>query len=163
MQNTPNQGLAGKARRTRHRSRASRLHHQHLIEEYLGESEGLRDSRSDRPIRIGHRPEFLPSAELGLDDSAAGQLELPLTTPEANDGGAVITIPKEKSTDLAALEAATIATQPSPAMPVREVSTIAEIGSAADEFSLRGLLAGCVMGTAAAAVVLFVIRALLIA
>ncbi len=94
MRNTPNQGLAGKARRSRHRSRASRLHQQLLIEEYLGESKRLLESGIDRPIRIGHRPEFLPSAELGLDDSAAGQLELPLTTPEANDGGAVITIPK---------------------------------------------------------------------
>lgn len=162
MRNTPNQGLAGRARRARHRSRASRLHHQHLIEEYLGGSERLQDSRSDRPIRIGHRPEFLPSAELGLDDSGAGQLELPLITPEAIEAGAVITIPKEKSASLAALEAATIATQSSPATPVHEVSSVAVTGSAADEFSIRGLLVGCAMGSAAAAMVLIVIRTFLI-
>ncbi len=162
MRNTPNQGLAGKARRSRHRSRASRLHHQHLIEEYLGESERIQGSRTDRPIRIGHRPEFLPSAELGPDDSAAGQLELPLTTPEAIDGGVVITIPKEKSANLAALEAATIATQPSTAMPVHEVSSVAATGFAADEFSIRGLLAGCAMGSAAAAMILMMFRILIL-
>ncbi len=163
MQNTPNQGLAGKARRTRHRSRASRLHHQHLIEEYLGEDETLESTRSDRPIRIGHRPEFLPSAELGLDDSAAGQLELPLTEHEAIEGSAVITIPKDESANLAALEAATIASQPSRAAPDQKVGTVADPGSTADEFSIRGLLVGCAMGTAAAAMVLAVIRTLLIA
>ena len=163
MRNTPNQGLAGKARRSRHRSRASRLHQQYLIEEYLGGSERLLDSGRARPIRIGHRPEFLPSAELGPDDSAAGQLDLPLTTPEVIDGDAVITVPKEKSATLAALEAATIAMQPSPALPVRQASTIADTGSVADEFSLRGLLVGCGMGSAAAAMVLIVIRTFLIA
>ncbi len=163
MRNTPNQGLAGKARRSRHRSRASRLHHQHLIEEYLGDSERLLDSGSDRPIRIGHRPEFLPSAELGPDDSAAGQLDLPLTEHEAIEGAAVITIPKEKPANLAALKAATIATQPSPALPVHKANTVADTGSTADEFSIRGLLVGCAVGTAAAAMVLIVIRTLLIA
>lgn len=162
MRNTPNQGLAGKARRSRHRSRASRLHHQHLIEEYLGESERLLDSGSDRSIRIGHRPEFLPSAELGPDDSAAGQLDLPLTEPEAIDEAAVMTVPKEKSANLAALEAA-IATQSSPAMPVHKASNVADTGSTAEEISIRGLLVGCAVGSAAAAMVLLVIRTLLIA
>ena len=161
MRNTPNQGLAGKARRSRHRSRASRLHHQHLIEEYLGESERLLESGRDRPIRIGHRPEFLPSAELGPDDSAAGQLDLPLTTPEAIDGDAVITVPQKKSANLAALEAATIATQPSPALPVRDGRTVADTGSTADEFSLRGILVGCAMGSAAAAMILMMFRILI--
>ena len=162
MRNTPNQGLAGKARRSRHRSRASRLHHQHLIEEYLGGSERLLDSGSDRPIRIGHRPEFLPSAELGLDASGAGQLELPLITPEAIEAGAVITIPKEKSASLAALEAATLATQSSPATPVHELSSVAVTGSGADEFSIRGLLVGCAMGSAAAAMILMMFRVLVL-
>ncbi len=162
MRNTPNQGLAGKARRSRHRSRAATLHHQHLIEEYLGGSDRTLESESGRSIRIGHRPEFLPSAELGPDDSAAGQLDLPLTEHEAIEGSAVMTIPKEKSANLAALQAA-IATQPSPAMPVRKVRTIAGTGSTVNEFSMRGLLVGCAVGTAAAAMLLIVIRTLLIA
>ncbi len=160
MRNTPNQGLAGKARRTRHRSRASRLHQQHLIEQYLGD-ESSRQTKSDRSIRIGHRRDFLPSAELGLDDSGAGQLELPLTTPEVIDGGAVMIIPKEKSANLAALEAATIATQSSPTTSVRDVSTVADSGSAEDEFSLRCLLIGCAMGSAAAAMILMMFRILI--
>ncbi len=163
MRNTPNQGLAGKARRTRQRSRASRMHHQHLIEEYLGESKSHLHAGRDRPIRIGHRPEFLPSADLGPDDSAAGQLELPLPAPEVIDGDAVMIIPKEKSTKLAALEAATIAVQTRPALPVREVRTVADTGADENEFSLRGLFVGCALGSAAAAMALVVIRALLIA
>ena len=62
MRNTPNQGLAGKARRSRHRSRASRLHHQHLIEEYLGESERLLDS--------GIGDSFLTPSTTGRNDRA---------------------------------------------------------------------------------------------
>ena len=161
MRNTPNQGLAGKARRTRHRSRASRLHQQHLIEQYLGDDESSRQTKSDRSIRIGHRRDFLPSAELGLDDSGAGQLELPLTTPETIDGGAVMTIPKEKSANLAALEAAAIATQSSPSTSVRDESSVAGAGSAEDEFSLRCLLIGCAMGSAAAAMILMMFRILI--
>ena len=69
---------------------------------------------------------------------------------------------KAREAEVAALEAA-IATQPSPAMPVGAVRTIADTGSTADEFSLRGLLVGCAVGSAAAAMILLVIRTFFIA
>lgn len=162
MRNTPNQGLAGKARRVRHRSRATRLHQQHLIEQYLGDDESPRQTKSDRPIRIGHRRDFQPSAELGLDDSGAGQLELPLTTIGEVEGGAVLTIPKEKSANLAALEAATLASSRTEATPAQEPRSADAAGPSMDEISLRGLLMGCALGSAAAAMVLVMFRILVL-
>lgn len=77
-------GLSGKARRTRDRSRGVRMQADRMIGEYLLEEQTL--APPDRPIPLGSRSEFLPTADVpeyrsfdGSDSAigpAFGQLEL---------------------------------------------------------------------------------------
>lgn len=186
MQNTPNQGLSGKARRQRFLSRSSRLHHQQLIENYLeqrsksaegGESRTAHTEGRDRPIPIGHRREFIPTADPSPDDSAAGQLELSLS-PVDDDDVVFVAVPKAKEPrlDISSLHAARRVSRVAPAQqtaantrrtPSKTPPPVRAIGGVSPErpqsvdkerFRLPGFLFGCAIGTAAATVVLVCIR-----
>ena len=60
MFNARHGGLTGKARRAREESRSSRLYAHQMIAEFFDPETGPRHRRA-RPIRLGHRSEFLPS------------------------------------------------------------------------------------------------------
>ncbi len=96
-----------------------------------------------------------------MDDSAAGQLELPLTVFDENDGEAVITIPKEKSADFSKVRGASLDKAETRASAVRPASQADEKESAdaaTTTFTWRGLLVGCAVGTAAAAVIMMALH-----
>ncbi len=155
MENTGYSGLAGKARRARDLSRASRMHAQQIIDEYLyAESDAWRPQRF---IPIRGRSEFLPSAAFIREEPSAlthRQLELPLTA------GAVATLPSPDET-------ARERTLPEPAVQPQRDSVIRprrapfrpiQRRKPSSPFTPRGFLFGCALGSAAAAVVLLVVQ-----
>lgn len=160
MRNTPNQGLAGKARRKRVRSRTTRLYQQQLIEDYVHNRNELGKSPLDRSIPIGHRREFVPTAEPGLDDSAAGQLDLSLTPVDEDRDAAFIAVPKDEAETFrpAQREIAKAVAASKPVAVGRPVATSEVEGVVASEFTWRGFAFGCAIGGSAAAVLLVFIR-----
>ena len=153
MENTRYNGLAGKARRARDLSRASRMYAQHMIDEYMyPESDTWRPQRF---IPVRGRSEFLPSAAFVREEPgtlAHRQLELPLTavaaplpvagpTPERTLPEPVV----EPSRD------SVIRPPRTPFRPVRRRKP-------SSPFTPRGFLFGCALGSAAAAVVLLVVQ-----
>jgi hypothetical protein len=155
MENTGYNGLAGKARRARDLSRASRMHAQQIIEEYLyTESDAWRPPRF---IPIRGRSEFLPSAAFVGEATSAlrhRQLELPLAA------GTVTTLPAPDET-------ARERTLPEPVVQPRRDSVIrprrapfrpVQRRKQSSPFTPGGFLFGCALGSAAAAVVLLVVQ-----
>jgi hypothetical protein len=169
--------VSGKARRVRALSRASRLQSRELISEYFDWHETSMEP-DDHPIRLGRRSEFFPSVTSPSEEQAAAvastsagsaafsgvQLELPLTPADVAAGAAGATHPDPavrfqdvrpirppranghdwRSRNTPAMDAATLDWR-RPARPKQPLS-------------LGGFLYGCVLGGAAAAVVLLVVH-----
>ena len=157
MSSGPNRGLAGKARRAHYRSRASRLCAQQLIAEYLDPEPVRSTVPYDRPIPIGHRREFLPSAAPVYHDALGNQLELTLTDVETITDGTIRIVPAGQSASGRSKNGKT----------VRHVGRQIQHGSQAgaptervlgQTFTLRGFLCGCAVGSAAAAIVLLLLQ-----
>lgn len=152
-------GLSGKARRRRHRSRSQRLYAKQLVDEYF---EPKLFSRGDRYIPIRRRSEFLPSAplpegvafvrkepeaelRLGSDDHAGRVVDARAAQRKAAGAirfGAFATRITSRTTDRVREDCANKATVP----------------AVASSFTPRGFAYGCLFGSAAAAVILLVVR-----
>ncbi len=135
-------GLSGKARKARYRHRAARLHSNKLIEDYMEPETSQRAAKQHVPIR--GRGEFLPSvAYIGNVSETNQQLELPLdrTEERRTPTDRSIRFPEDrtKTFDPRALE------------PAGD-----ERGGKLGDFTLRGFVMGCAMGSAAAALLLLV-------
>jgi len=185
MSLAPHGGLSGKARHLRCRSRAQRLVAKQLIDDF---NELQVDAEvPERYIRISGRNEFLPAiaqASLRTPRPAYAQLELPLRM--AGDDTAWAST-RESSTDprtFAATGSTPGAPTDAPAaskMPAdllkEQVIRFARSAGPdvilpfkppeqldrpkAPPFTIGGFLAGCAMGSAAAAVALLVVRTIL--
>ena len=155
MENTRYNGLAGKARRARDLSRASRMQAQQMIEEYLyPESDSWRPQRF---IPIRGRSEFLPSAAFMSDEPSTlthRQLELPLSAgavasrPSRAEGAPERTLPEHV---VRSRRDSVIRPPRAPFRPVQRQKQSAV-------FTPGGFLFGCALGSAAAAVVLLVVQ-----
>lgn len=156
-------GLHGKARRAHSRNRASSLHAQRLIAEFDGDDTEVLFAQRDIPL--GRRNDFLPSVvfSTAVDQDnqewhgIGTQLQLPLTvldgsgglerdgeigrvsagTEDENHGRGVIRILRS--------ERASMFKQPEQMQDSQQVT-------------LGGFLKGCAMGTAAAVLLLLVLR-----
>jgi hypothetical protein len=169
MENGITQGLAGRARRVFHRSRADRLFAQQSIDEYF-EPDPC-EVRHDRFIPISRRNDFLPSVTcsiLGEETEKHTQLELPLTSDGDNGRNADQT-PSLAVTRGDPTANAAIRFDPQAAAQKRRDSgdnAAGETGPACaavmerGSFSLRGFLFGCALGSSAAAVLLLVLSAM---
>ncbi len=149
MQAVKHGGLSGKARRVRERNRAARLYARQLLENYL-EPEGV-DPGEARYIPIRGRKDFLPSiVQTGPVETSDRdpQLHLPLdapgrTTPARKPEGpadGVIRFPRTDKRSMAPLF--------KPPEDFRRKP----------EFTWRGFLVGCAMGSAAAAFFLLIVQ-----
>ena len=152
-------GLAGKERKTHVRTRASRSHSQQLINDFFEPDPDTVRSQRDIPVR--GRSEFLPSLTYhnGAGSARAPQqLELPLastgkSTP--SDGQAGVQPPAaERST----AEATPGTREPSTVPFPRQVLRRLESSKQTKPFTASGFLLGCALGSAAAAMILLVIR-----
>ena len=164
MQATKLCGLNGKARTLRQRDRASRLHAQHLLEEYFDPD--LIADRRDRYIPIRSRSEFLPAVtvwrdernedDMGFSQAVQFELSLDATAPAPADCcDAGVKVP---------------ATQPTP-VELRHANEKPPMGWARPKVSFQPIsrrnprnsfdpkrfLYGCLLGSAAAAVVLLMV------
>ena len=155
MENTRYNGLAGKARRARDLSRASRMYAQHMIDEYMyPESDTWRPQRF---IPIRGRSEFLPSAAFVREEPSTlthRQLELPLTagTVAAPPSSAEPTPERTLPEHVVGPRRDSVIRPPrTPFRPVRRRKP-------SSPFTPGGFLFGCALGSAAAAVVLLVIQ-----
>ncbi len=160
MQDTAPGALTGKARRTRHRGRAARLYSQQLIDDYVDPDPGPSFIRLQRRIPIRHRSEFLSPAGDGTGDYIDSQLEL--TFPEVQASTAT-----EGRTE----SSASSPTNDHRSMPDGERMSVAPLGSrprdpaertcpmdATEGLNLSGFACGCMVGGAAAAVVLLILQ-----
>lgn len=156
-------GLSGKARRVRNRSRAARLHAQQMIEEYA-EPDPLAGHR-DRYIPIRGRSEFLPSVAQASVPAARPdrrQMELPFTS------AAKTNVTVRPATVVS--PAPPCDTRPKADAVIRPPCTAGKVGALPfkppeqfgharrRKYTISGFLVGCAMGSAAAAVALFVVR-----
>ncbi len=154
-------GLSGKARHVRCRNRAARMQADELVNEYLESTMTSPGRRRTIPIR--GRSEFLPSIAQAQAASAAGrdaQLELPLAStkepgkvqPAAAD---TATVPKTASKPPVDV-VIRFPRSSKPTAPLRlKPPTHYRRKS---EFTIGGFLAGCAMGSAAAALLLLVVQ-----
>ena len=152
MRDAPPGGLAGKARRVHHRSRAARLCAQQQIADYLVPKPEPVELRDSRPIPIGHRREFVASVAPEPLHVSGQQLELPLTRVEPVAEGTIrITrkpLPLSKAGGAAGTNGQTVRKAASHTQPTRPRET----------FSLWRFLGGCAMGSAAAAMILLIVQ-----
>ncbi len=151
-------GLSGKARRARGRYRAARLHGTQLVDEYLDEGPPLSGgNRWSGSVPIKGRAEFLPTVTASnrrrkkrrAARRGGSQLELPYTSgdhvlplsqPEMQTVlGSPIRFPLAAEARQAPRDGAVTARETPPP-------------------SFRGFLLGCAMGTAAAVVMLLMMR-----
>ncbi|MFH1110914.1 MAG: hypothetical protein V1790_17205 [Planctomycetota bacterium] len=170
MENAGYNGLAGKARRARDLSRASRMLARQMIDEYLyPESDAWRPQRF---IPIRGRSEFLPSAAFIREEPSTlthRQLELPLTAGAVSPPSAIEAAP-ERTLPHRGVEASpgpTVATEPRTAAEQPRDSVIRPRRAPfrpirrrkpSSPFTPGGFLFGCALGSAAAAVVLLVVQ-----
>ena len=148
MRNERKGGLCGKARQHKHRTRGLDMMTQEMISEYLYEDEEV--TEQERYIPIGRRSEFVPTA---ADTTAAGnQLELPFDTREDDEA---LCFPR-RSADRPRQHDADRAEQA--AAPDTQRATAACTPPNVTRTNWRGLMFGCLVGGAAAAVVLMMIR-----
>ena len=169
-------GRAGKARQKHHFERFAQREAEEAIEDFLAVHDS--STGSERIIPVRRRAEFIPTAVDECDDSAAGpgfeqlgfdfdpDLE-PARNPEADReyarwaaraAAAVADPSTTEQPDRPAAEP--IVFRPQVAQPATAVGR--QPASPAQPFSLRGLLTGCAIGAAAAAVLLLVIRVLVL-
>jgi len=135
-------GLSGKARKARYRNRAARLHANRLIEDYMEPETSQKSTIQHVPIR--GRGDFLPSvAHIGKVSDTDQQLELPLDRTEERR------TPTDQSVRFPADRARTF--DPRVLEPA-----VGEQGGILGDFTLRGFMMGCAMGSAAAALLLLV-------
>ena len=158
MEDTRYYGLAGKARRARDLTRATRMYSQQMIEEYLyPEPDTWRPARY---IPIRGRSEFLPSAAFFSEDQDAptqGQLELPLLAA----GPARESAPPDQTVERSS--AVKVADDPRRDSVIRPLKspyqpTPQRKQQQQSPFSPGGFLFGCALGSAAAAMVLLVVQ-----
>ena len=158
-------GLHGKARRSRERSRAARLHSRQLISEYLDPAERI--EHGDRPIRMGRRNEFLSSIASTVSEPAPvvsprreaasgpahSQLELPLTR---EDGREAADLADARDPDNKAPTRPALRPTANPDIRFEPVPSSAPASTGAAK--LGRFLYGCLLGSAAAALLLMVIH-----
>lgn len=158
-------GLAGKAQRSYRRSRAARRDHQLAIAEFLEPKHGSSGPCLEHPIPIGHRREFLPSADPAADIIPAPcgvQLELPLAGPDElceariERGGT-----KRSPRQLPAAVRRKGRTAAEPGRPGAATAHRPQSGPGEriQTVSLGGFLYGVILGSAAAAMILVVLMA----
>jgi len=157
MENTRYNGLAGKARRTRDRNRATRMYSQQMIEEYLYPEPDT--WHPERYIPIRSRSEFFPSAAFFSDDQdmpTQRQLELPLIAASASREGG---LPDQTLSRSAAVEAADEPRRDSVIRPLKApFQPTPHRKQKQSPFTPGGFLFGCALGSAAAAMVLLVVQ-----
>ena len=158
-------GLAGKARWSHRRKRASRRYHQQAVAEVMEPEQSTFSWKLERPIPIGHRSEFLPSAEPAADivpATSETQLELPLTKP---DGVRTQWSEEPKATRRrrgmasAVEQAGRAAGEPGQAGTAPRRRPRGTPAERPQTVSLGGFLYGVILGSAAAAMVLVVLMA----
>jgi len=174
-------GLQGKARHDRFRKRARQLHSQRLIEEFVDPEK--QQQRTPRHIPIKHRAEFVPSAPVMGSKYGTGteqELELVYSTESEScnvDGGlfdgAYALVPPDSQDHSAITFSASTGTgrrdQDDTSVEPAERDALfgdrrKETGlgegdrSAIESFTARGFAFGCAIGTAAAAVLLMMVR-----
>lgn len=170
-------GLAGKARRVRERGRASRLYTQQWIDDYLDPEE--QRERPRRPIPIRARSEFLPSMfDVSIEEREADRRDVSHSPSDTNET-LVFQFPSsiEQPIESAASQsqrAVQILSAPN-APPLRqptveslpfERSSKRRPWSPAnrrpavvnEDGDRRGFIFGCLLGSAAAAVLLLAVR-----
>ena len=161
MQSVMNRGLAGRERKAHYRNRAGRLFTQMLIDEYLEPTPDEADR--DRFIPIRGRSDFLPAVATSVLEElshADTQLELPLTCEDDNGRHKTQDPAKSKRNGNGKSDAvirfrsqaSRIAEETSEqSQPAESVPSTSDEKS---EFTLRGFLYGCALGSGAAAVLL---------
>lgn len=167
MQATKLGGLNGKARTLRQRDRASRLHAQQLLEEYFDPD--LIADRRDRYIPIRSRSEFLPAVAVWRDERnevdrglAQGvQFELPLNADapapaDFCDAGVKVPATQATPVELRHVNETPPMGWARPKVSFQPVSRPNPRGS----FDPKRFLYGCLLGSAAAAVVLLMVSAM---
>jgi hypothetical protein len=163
-----NRGLAGRARKVHHRSRAERLYAQQLIDDYYDPDPVEREE--DRFIPIGRRNDFLPAVASAMVEQAPrtdAQLELPLTDDRSNGhkhgqkplpsslknddaNEVVIQFRPDASSDV------TKTPRPVPDDVVYPLEVQEK-----PRFTIHGFLVGCAVGGGAAAVMLLLLQLVL--
>jgi len=161
-------GLQGKERRMRDRGRAERMYLQSLIDEYLHPDE--KSGRRERFVPIRSRSDFLPSAAFAegeQNQESMRQLELSFEVALAS-----APTQQERMETKSVKSPALVLVQDEPAGKSFKPVLVKRPSRAADprvasptpvserEFTLRGLLFGSAMGSAAAAMLLLVVRLL---
>ena len=157
-------GLSGKARQTYKRTRASRVHTQQLIEDYLDPEPTTIDLRSERTIPVRHRHESLLPSSPTFEHIAFGddrQFDLEFNKPEPQAEIAVAFVPGRPRT-------VQVGVQPTPNESPRpeggadagvegpSPALVAE--KSVPAFTIRGFLCGCAIGAAAAAALLMIVQ-----
>ena len=157
METTRYNGLAGKARRARDLSRASRMYARQMIDEYLYPDADA--WRRERYIPIRGRSEFLPSAAFISEDQDAStqrQLELPLIGTGAAHESSPPDLTVKRST---AVEVADEPRRDSVIRPLKApFQPTQRRKQKQSPFTPGGFLFGCALGSAAAAMVLLVVQ-----
>ena len=146
-------GLAGKARRAHHRSRAARLCAQQQIADYLDPKPEPADLRRSRPIPIGHRRQFVASVAPEPHQRAGQQLELPLTRTEPVGEGTIRITRKPLTPARAGVASGKSSQTGQQAAASQAVPT-----GSREPFSFWRFLGGCAMGSAAAAMILLIVQ-----
>ena len=164
MQAVIRTGLSGKARRARVRSRAARLHAQQLVSEYLEpDPEAL---YPERYIPVRSQSEFAPSVLQHHDElvaplvaeEAGAPLELSLATDDRISSPS-LTGGVQRKANMAEQAGRGDRAIRFPGMensPVRGYEI--QNNGRREELTFRGFAVGCAMGSAAAAMVLLVLR-----
>lgn len=176
MKTKPNQGLSGKARRAHQRSRASRDFAQQLIDDFLEPDPST--ARRHRPIPVRYRSDLTPAEQPAFEVIApASVASSTVKTGDTHQVGSsgihgVIASHKRDGDERDAL------LRPRENCKVRIVTDDARAGARrrtedrtdptevgrssthqVQQMSLTGFLYGCLIGGAAAAMILVVIRA----
>ncbi|MGD2110506.1 MAG: hypothetical protein PVI86_14085 [Phycisphaerae bacterium] len=159
MKGNPNRSLAGKARRNHRRNRASRLYARQWIDETLDTEP--EDQTAERYIPIRGRREFLPTAAAtgtSTMNARDDQLELPLsaTSPDKHakrPAAELEPAPGISTESDKVISFPTRATSPA-GMPFKPPVQFHR----RSQFTFRGFLVGCAMGSVAAVVLLAVVR-----
>lgn len=176
-------GYSGKARKNRDRSRAARFDVQHMLDEFSDLNDG--DEKHDRFIPIGRRSEFLPTVMESSErsDETRQQVDLPLTSPRdaaeshkeiAGSAPDVIRMNRRDTSGgqegtcgstCGPKPTAVISTRPAPRLvphspePRTRPKSSITVNPLGDLLKRTGgLMYGCAIGSAAAAMILLVLR-----
>lgn len=168
MQAIKKNGLAGKARRVRRRNRAARLHACQMVHEYF--EPDTEDLFRERYIPIRSRAEFVPSVLQDNDNETTlsqsinpgSQLQLPLTAEPHQPSPQKAPLSSRKdSMDQSHDKREAVVRFPATggkAQPKRRSRLPYPSAPAKERLTLQGFLLGCAMGSAAAAVLLLMVR-----